>query len=54
MYPPHPDMNQPGEPTAASDLLFRIPLWMDISIHLLPAIALVIGTSIRFCETLDE
>ncbi|KAK4687737.1 hypothetical protein P7C73_g2395, partial [Tremellales sp. Uapishka_1] len=30
------------EPSAESDGLFRIPLWMDLSMHAVPAIALVI------------
>lgn len=35
-----------AEPTnQTADLLFRIPLWMDISMHLLPAVALIIGRS---------
>jgi hypothetical protein len=49
MFPPNPDLLDPfreGEPTTASaDLLFRIPLWMDISMHALPAISLLIGES---------
>lgn len=36
-----------AEPTnQTADLLFRIPLWMDISMHLLPAVALIIGMSL--------
>jgi hypothetical protein len=49
MFPPNPDLLDPfreGEPTTASaDLLFRIPLWMDFSMHALPAISLLIGKS---------
>lgn len=45
MFPPNPDLASSQEPSAApsSDLLFRIPLWMDISMHAAPAIALLIG-----------
>jgi predicted outer membrane lipoprotein len=54
MFPPQTDYNMtnaagPGtgtnaEPTnQTGDLLFRIPLWMDLSMHLLPAVALIIG-----------
>ncbi|GFZ46314.1 hypothetical protein JCM24511_04561 [Saitozyma sp. JCM 24511] len=46
MFPPNPDLLDPfreGEPsTASADLLFRIPLWMDFSMHALPAISLLI------------
>jgi hypothetical protein len=38
--------NANAEPTnQTADLLFRIPLWMDLSMHLLPAITLIIGMS---------
>jgi len=49
MFPPKPDAiagATNAEPTnQTADLLFRIPLWMDLSMHLLPAVALIIGTS---------
>ena len=56
MFPPQTDYNMtnaagPGtgtnaEPTnQTADLLFRIPLWMDLSMHLLPAVALILGQS---------
>jgi len=54
MFPPQADYkmgtgvggNVNAEPTnQTADLLFRIPLWMDLSMHLLPAIALIIGMS---------
>jgi hypothetical protein len=49
MFPPKPDSiagTTNAEPTnQTADLLFRIPLWMDLSMHLLPAVALIIGTS---------
>jgi hypothetical protein len=49
MFPPKPDSiagATNAEPTnQTADLLFRIPLWMDLSMHLLPAVALIIGTS---------
>jgi hypothetical protein len=48
MFPPKPDSiagATNAEPTnQTADLLFRIPLWMDLSMHLLPAVALIIGT----------
>jgi hypothetical protein len=47
MFPPKPDSiagATNAEPTnQTADLLFRIPLWMDLSMHLLPAVALIIG-----------
>ena len=47
MFPPKPDAiagATNAEPTnQTADLLFRIPLWMDLSMHLLPAVALIIG-----------
>lgn len=62
MFPPQTDYNLnntagPGtganaEPTnQTADLLFRIPLWMDLSMHLLPAVALIIGTSSYYLTT---
>lgn len=46
MLPPtSPDAVQ-GAPSSsgAEPSLFRIPLWMDLSMHLVPAVALLIGT----------
>lgn len=45
MLPPtSPDAVQ-GEPSSSGTgpSLFRIPLWMDLSMHLVPAVALLIG-----------
>ena len=46
MFPPNP-MLKGAEPSAIkpADLLFRIPLWMDLSMHALPAMALMLGGS---------
>ncbi|KAL7422239.1 hypothetical protein Q5752_002885 [Cryptotrichosporon argae] len=47
MFPPAPEHATTPEPSAVAagdapaDLLFRIPLWMDLSMHALPALALV-------------
>lgn len=49
MFPPMPDaVNGGSEPTSSEDssLLFRIPLWMDLSMHLLPAVALILRESL--------
>ena len=43
MFPPHPLSTESAEPSSSDKaLLFRIPLWMDISMHLLPAVVLAI------------
>ncbi|OCF38345.1 hypothetical protein I317_07889 [Kwoniella heveanensis CBS 569] len=44
MLPPAPDMASSPEPSSSGfeDGLFRIPLWMDMSMHLAPAVALII------------
>ncbi|WVR05049.1 hypothetical protein IAU60_002061 [Kwoniella sp. DSM 27419] len=45
MLPPRPDLQSAPEPASAEavgDGLFRIPLWMDMSMHLLPAVALIL------------
>jgi hypothetical protein len=46
MFPAQTNTNATNaEPSAdPADLLFRIPLWMDLSMHLLPAVALLLGT----------
>lgn len=40
---------QPGEPSSSDDApeLFRIPLWIDISLHLVPAVVLAIEFFVR-------
>ena len=46
MFPPHPLASETPEPSSSeSTLLFRIPLWMDVSMHLLPALALALRES---------
>ncbi|WVQ70249.1 uncharacterized protein L199_008475 [Kwoniella botswanensis] len=44
MLPPNPDLASSPEPSSsnAEDPLFRIPLLMDLSMHALPAVALII------------
>ncbi|WVF72337.1 hypothetical protein IAT40_007150 [Kwoniella sp. CBS 6097] len=44
MLPPKPNMASSPEPSSSGmeDGLFRIPLWMDMSMHLAPAVALII------------
>nr|XP_031858838.1 uncharacterized protein CI109_005793 [Kwoniella shandongensis]KAA5525910.1 hypothetical protein CI109_005793 [Kwoniella shandongensis] len=43
MLPSNSSAGNPSEPSSAEgmDSLFRIPLWMDISMHLVPALALI-------------
>ncbi|KAK8869955.1 hypothetical protein IAR55_000524 [Kwoniella newhampshirensis] len=43
MFPASPDAGSSSEPSSSGgqELLFRIPLWMDISMHLAPALALI-------------
>jgi hypothetical protein len=59
MFPPKSAHNITGSGTNAeptnqtADLLFRIPLWMDLSMHLLPAVALIIGKPSRPSPVLD-
>ena len=46
MFPAAPTESSTPEPSSSDKtLLFRIPLWMDISMHLLPAVALTIRAS---------
>ncbi|ORY25722.1 FAR-17a/AIG1-like protein [Naematelia encephala] len=44
MFPPNPDLVSSPEPSSIpqADLLFRIPLWMDLSMHALPAAVLLL------------
>lgn len=50
MFPVDPDIDQAAEPFSSqvSDGLFRIPLWMDLSLHAVPAIVLLIGIFLPF------
>lgn len=46
LYPPNPYFgpSREGDPTViSSDILFRIPLWIDISLHAIPPLALLTG-----------
>ena len=46
MFPPKPNAEASPEPSSSTpDILFRIPLWMDLSMHAVPAVVLLIGKS---------
>ncbi|EIW69504.1 hypothetical protein TREMEDRAFT_30965 [Tremella mesenterica DSM 1558] len=44
MFPPNPVISITPEPSSSpnTDLLFRIPLWMDLSMHAVPGIVLLL------------
>ena len=45
MFPANPDLTSVPELSSseAIDPLFRIPLWMDLSLHAVPAVVLLLG-----------
>lgn len=56
MFPTKPDVDAAVEPfSSQTDVaLFRIPLWMDLSIHAVPAVVLLAGTSMSLLPDLTD